>query len=686
MAAKPSTAAEKALQKIQDQVKCGICLEPYKKPKLLKCFHVFCEKCLQPLARGRKKKQNLLCPNCRKETPLPVGGVTGLQGAFYLDTLLEIEDVLKQPSLSNHCPSHPEKEADLYCEQCDQLMCSYCLVFDHRDHHYDLLVNSFAKQDKMIVQSLKPVGEHIATLERTIESVGNECAAVIEQQMAVVAEIHTSMAHMRQALEVREAELVGQAEEMAQVKLHMLEAQQDGFELQLGQLRSCHDFVEESRHTCSQGENIRMKKGLVKQVNNLTGSLKPEALTLVDYADMKFAHNLPELVKTCQQFGKVYTSQPYPQKCRASGEGIRVAMKGQTVAITLETLEKEGEACIRPVDSLKCELVAIDGSSRVGGTVKRRNQNIYDISYEPAVTGEHQLHVRIEEQPIFNSPFTVSVLPNFTAPANIIGDLKAPWGIAVREGGEVVVAERDHHCVSIISGNGRKKSFGTQGSGSGQFNNPEGVAIDSGRNILVADFNNHRIQQWSSTGKHLKTVGVLGSGPLQFKHPIGIVVNPQTQQVFVAEWSNHRIQILNSDLSYSGTFGQKGSKNEELSYPYGISTDKEGNVYVADYGNHRIQVFTVDGVYLRQFGKKGAREGELKGPVSIAIDTQNLVYVGEVGNDRVSIFTTDGEFIKSFGVPGEGPVEFKGPYGLGFHTNGDIYICDTNNHRVQCFT
>ncbi|CAI8041724.1 E3 ubiquitin-protein ligase TRIM71, partial [Geodia barretti] len=175
------------------------------------------------------------------------------------------------------------------------------------------------------------------------------------------------------------------------------------------------------------------------------------------------------------QFGKVYCHPVYPEKCRASGEAIKVATRGQTVAVSVEALDRKAEACFKPVDSLtRCELVASDGSSRVRGTVKRRNQNIYDISYHPLVAGEHQLHILIEEHPILNSPFTVTVLPNFTAPANTIGDLKGPWGIAVREGGEVVVAERTSHCISIISGNGEKKSFGTFGSGPRQFDRPEG--------------------------------------------------------------------------------------------------------------------------------------------------------------------------------------------------------------------
>jgi tripartite motif-containing protein 2/3/tripartite motif-containing protein 71 len=545
---------------------------------------------------------------------------------------------------------------------------------------------SFAKQEKVIVDSLKPVEEQIATLERAVESVNTQSAAVVEQKTAVVAEIRTAMGRLRQALEERETELVGQAEQAAQQKLKTLAAQRDGFGLHLAQLRSCRDFVEESRRTCGQGEILRMKSPLVKQVSDLAGSFEPEALALAEQADMRFAHRLPELVKTCQQFGKVYCHPVCPDKCRASGEGIRLAVRGQAVTLSVEALDSEGSACSQPVDSLTCDLVASDGSSRVRGTVERRDQNNYDITYQPQHSGKHQLHILIEDHHILNSPFTVAVLPDLTTPTNIIRDLKGPWGIAVREGGEVVVAECNGHCVSIISANGEKTSFGTRGSAPGQFSWPEGVAVDAGGNILVCDCNNHRIQQFSSTGKHLKAVGTCGSGRLYFNRPVGITVHPHTHKVYVADTNNHRIQVLNSDLTYSSSFGSKGSNRGEFNYPYDISTDSAGNVYVADSDNHRVQVFSVDGQYLRQFGKKGEGEGELKQPVSVTVDSHNLVYVLECGNSRVSIFTSDGEFIKSFGSKGNGPGQFDRPYGMCVDRNGTVYVCDTDNNRLQIFT
>ena len=605
-----------------------------------------------------------------------------------LDTLTgDVTTLIPPLKKTLFCSKHPAKEADLYCDDCDELICRDCIVRVHRDHQYDLVPESFAKQEKVIVTSLSSVKQQLATLHRAVESLDARCATIIEQKTAVVAEIGSAITQLQQALEVKKMELVGQAEQIAQQKLKTLAAQRDEMELKIAQRKSCHDFVEESRRTCSQGEILRMKSPLVKQIDDLTGSFKPETLALAEQADLKLEHNLHEMMKTCQQFGKVYCHPVCPEKCRASGEGIRFAMRGQVAVLSVEAFDSEGSACCKPVDNLTCELVTSDSSHHhVRGTVERRDKNCYDITYQPEHLGKHQLHILFEDHPILNSPYTVTVLPNFTAPTNIIRHLKSPWGIAVREGGEMVVSECHGHCVSIISANGEKKSFGTCGSAPGQFNRPEGVAMDGECSILVCDYNSHRIQQFSPTGEHLKTVGTKGNGPLQFDSPVGIAVHPHTHKVYIADTGNHRIQVLNSDLTYSSSFGSNGSNNGEVNYPYDISTDSAGNVYVVDRYNHRIQVFSSDGQYLRQFGRKGKGEGELGDPISIAIDSHDVVYVMEWGNDRLSIFTTDGEFIKAFGCRGSGPVQFSSPIGIGLDKNGTVYVCDTSNNCIQIFT
>ena len=47
--AESQTVAKQALKKLEDQLTCAICLDAFKDPKLLQCFHVYCKDCLQRL-------------------------------------------------------------------------------------------------------------------------------------------------------------------------------------------------------------------------------------------------------------------------------------------------------------------------------------------------------------------------------------------------------------------------------------------------------------------------------------------------------------------------------------------------------------------------------------------------------------------------------------------------------------
>ena len=92
------TMAEKAaLKKVEDQLNCSICLDVYTDPKMLHCFHVFCQTCLRKLVfRDEQGQLVLSCPNCHHITPVPANGVAGLQPAFLINQLLDIAEDLKR--------------------------------------------------------------------------------------------------------------------------------------------------------------------------------------------------------------------------------------------------------------------------------------------------------------------------------------------------------------------------------------------------------------------------------------------------------------------------------------------------------------------------------------------------------------------------------------------------------------
>ena len=488
---------------------------------------------------------------------------------------------------------------------------------------------------------------------------------------------------------MRKTELIGQLDQITQRKLKTLAAQRDQIELVQTQLSSCLEFVKESLRIGSEGEILAMKKPVVKQVEEITAEFKAEVLVPQERADIRFSANTPELSQTCQQFGKIYSCPVSPERCYATDKGLEVATVGEQATAVLHAIDADGKECEQPLVNTSCELVSDAGGPTVKAAVQKKEKNKYTISYQPTHRGRHQLHIKIEGVPIRGSPFAVvSRLPvhKLGTPIRTIGGLNKPWGVAVNERGEIIVAEQGGYCISIFSSSGEKiRTFGSKGSAQGQLSYPCGVTVDGDGNILVVDRNNHQIQKFTADGKFLTAVGQQGKNHLEFTFPAGIAINHRNRKVYICDKNNHRLQILNADLTFFSSFGSCGSGDGQFNEPWDVAFDSKGNVYLTDGGGCRIQVFTAEGQFLRKFGKKGKGDGELNLPTGVSIDSDDIVYVTDLSNYCISMFTSEGQFLRSFGTKGDGPGQFNRPCGIAVDKDGLVYVCDFNNSRLQVF-
>ena len=561
---------------------------------------------------------------------------------------------------ARHCFNHEGKESELYCETCGELICWRCALKGGKHHHHDYeeLDKAFKKYKQEITSSLEPMEKQVTTIKKALAQFDTCCGEISDQRAATAVNIHVTFRRLREVLDIRETELIGQLDRVTQEKLKGLASQRDQIETTLAQLCSCLHFMSESLRPGNKEDALMMKSNTVNRVKELTTPFQPNALQPNTKADMVYFSAVADLTALYENYGQVLSlGQLDPLKCHIDID-LEVALGKRSTAI-LKAVDFECKPCREPIKSLECELVSEITGTRASCSVERRGQSQYKISYQPTIKGRHQLHIQVEAQHIRGSPFTVTVkLPvgKLGTPISIINRVTDPCGVAVNQRGGLVVTEVGRHCVSTFSSSGEKIcSFGFWGSGHGQFQWPRGVAVDDEGNILVVDCSNHRIQKFTAEGQFLSAVGTKGNGPLQFKYPYHIALNASNNMVYVADTDNHRVQILNTTLTFSSTFGKAGTGKGQLKHPYGIACDSTGKVYVADSGNHRIQVFTAEGKFLRMFGNHGQQKGELNGPVGIAVDTSDMVYVSEWNKQRVSVFTSEGGFVTSFGRPGKGP-------------------------------
>ena len=708
--------AEQVIKQLEEQLNCSICLDTYTDPKLLQCFHVYCRQCLVPLVdRVQQGRLGLACPTCRQVTPIPNKGVAGLQSAFHINRFLEIIETLEKPAnpaatpeeatptnvnpaiRSRHCFVHEDKDLELYCETCGELICWKCIAkgSKHHDHDYEELNQAFMKYYQDITSFLEPMKKQITTANGVLAQLDAISGEIFDQRVTISDTIHVTFRRLQDVLNVRETELISQLDHVIQGKLKDLAVQRDQIETTLAQLNSCLHFMMESLKTGNEGDALMMKTSTVRQVKKLTTPFQPDTLELKTEADIVFTASA-DIIEMCQMYGMVFTAgSPDPSQCHVTGKGPEAAAVGEKCTTILQAVNFQGKLCKEPIKSLEYNFVSEITQTRASCRVQKSGQNKYEISYQPTIKGRHQLHIIVQGQHIRGSPFSVVVksrpAENLGTPILTIGRVVKPCGVAVNHRGEVVVTEWGGHSVSVFSPSGEKlRYFGTHGSGPGQFCSPREVAVDGEENILVVDSWNHRIQRFTSEGQFLTSVGTEGSGHLQFSCPTGIAFNASNNKVYVTDSKNHLVQVLNSDLTFFSTFGKKGSGKRQFSSPHGIACDSTGKVYVADRYNHRIQVFTADHKFFRMFERHGQGRGELNEPVGIAVDSSGNVYVSEhpniyVSDHRVSVFTSKGQFVTSFGKLGNGPGEFVSPCGLAVDNGGVVYVCDCSNDRVQLF-
>ena len=685
--------AEAALKKLQDHLNCPVCLDTYSDPKQLQCHHIYCRECLERLVVRDHGKHILTCPNCRQVTSVPANGVAGLQSAFQTNHLLDIlREHKKTKEGALYCAEHQERELELYCESCEQLICLQCTITEHQYHVHNVILveDIFEKHKQEIKASLSPARVCLSAVSEASERVEAMKKEILDQQATLEANMQKDKQRLIEIITARMDEHISKLRRITEGKVRDLDSQVKQLNAFETQLSSGVEMVEETLTTGSPAKIVSMKSAIASQVKKLTTSVQKEQLSLepVTQANMEYLI-CTEVIEACQNYGAVGAlSSPDLSMCQATGEGLEVATVGESSSVVLKIVNFKGQPLEEPIQSLECELVSDITGSRTRGSVERRGQDEYEINYEPAIKGKHQLHIKVECQHIYGSPFSTVV----TSPVEKLGDpvltirwVVTPNGITTNQRGEVVVTEKDAHCVSTFSLSGeRLRSFGTYGSSLGHFNHPAGVAVDGDGSILVVDSNNNRVQKFSADGQLLTTASTLGGSRLQFSAHSGIAVNKSNNMVYVVDSDNARVQVLNSDMTLSGSFGKKGSGRGHFDQPLSVAFDSSENVYITDCNNHRIQVFTAEGKFLRMFGKHGKKKGELDSPRGVAIDTSDRVYICD-GNDRVSVFTSGGQFVTSFGRKGAGEGELSYPTQLAVDRFGVVYVCDFNNRRVQYF-
>jgi hypothetical protein len=194
---------------------------------------------------------------------------------------------------------------------------------------------------------------------------------------------------------------------------------------------------------------------------------------------------------------------------------------------------------------------------------------------------------------------------------------------------------RKPESVLLAPGGGRGQNNGAGVPGD-NFNRPTDVVFDAAGNIFVSDgYGNARIAKFDRSGRFLKSWGTRGTGQGQFDTPLSLAIDAKGN-LYVADRGNRRIQVFDNDGAFKTEIAGIGA-------PWAICISPGAHQYLyssnsndpANLDNGEIYRMELDGKVLGRFGSAGKLPKQFGTVNQIDCRDPNALLVGEVLNWRV---------------------------------------------------
>ena len=704
--AEPSSVAEQALKKVADQLTCAICLEDYKDPKLLQCFHVYCKECLERLVLRDQQGLSLRCPSCRRSTLLPPSSISGLQPAFHVHHWFEIRDALvkvkkvKGPQ-KTQCEKCSENDATNFCRDCGQFICRACSkihqtwaeLSTHEVISLDRLegdVTQLVPPTKKVTYCSKhPTKESDLYCETCEELICRDCIVRVhrDHQYDLTTDAYPKHKNV--------------------ITDHLQPVKQ-----QLGVVNEAIESLDTRRQQISD-QRMAIEADIHKTIKRLQEALEERKMELIGQLDQLTQQKMKSLAAQRDEFELVQTRLSsclhfVSESLRTGSQAEILAAKKPVVQQIEEMTAEFKPELLVPAEQADLKFTAnaelTPACSQFGkiyvSVVSPEKCHATGKGLEVAAVGE-QATATVHAVDAEGQECEDALVDIACELVSCRDATSVKCSVKKREGNRYEVyyqpTGRGRHQlhIKVESQHIRGSPFavfaklpiqklGTPVRTIGGLKSPWGVAVDENGRIIVVEKDGNCVSIFSAHGEKIKTFGVAGSDPGQFSSLCGVAVDGDGN-ILVVDGGKH-IQKFTPDGQFIRVVGTKGGKPLQFNDPVGIGIYRRNKkIYVCDNGNSRIQILNHDLTFSSSVGSHGSGDGKFSGVWGVAFDSTGNVYIADYGNSRVQAFTAEGQFLKKFGKDGKGNGELRWPISIAIDSDDIVYVVDYN-HRVSMFT
>jgi tripartite motif-containing protein 2/3 len=663
-------------------------------PKLLACFHTFCNPCLE--------KNKLVCPRCNSESiegilnsllfssdPSttdsfhPAVRCTGCKTkkldavarcvdcANYLCpncvmahqfmhcfeghrvvNLTEIKDESKNGLITNGekntmCPRHKSELLKYFCRTCSIPICKECLNLEHPAgiHEYEHISEAAPKQVEAIQHAVQEAKTKATDIRNILKNVEHVSSRLQVQYHKAQNEINDTFMFYRSMLEERKQELLKELESVFSAKqISLGVATQKGQETVEQIYKTC-EFVERLNKCATIVEILMIRKLLDTKLQGLLSYNIDQSVQSA--CELEFVSNYQAIqVGVRNTFGYV----------RSNSEAVVGPSKQPPIARPTGGSSSSGSSVNGSSGSLNgggggggihCPFT-MSGSSQStspfeSNIISKRFSSANSLGPFSTTIGDLNLNGINPYEKWSNGgtdtmfqngtgdPYSLSSAGHADPMLDLTSKLMSTAIFPPKS--QIKRQKMIYHC-----------KFGEFGVMEGQFTEPSGVAVNAQNDIIVADTNNHRIQIFDKEGRFKFQFGECGKRDGQLLYPNRVAVVRTSGDIIVTERSpTHQIQIYNQ----YGQFVRKFGANI-LQHPRGVTVDNKGRIVVVECKVMRVIIFDQSGTVLQKFGCSK----HLEFPNGVVVNDKQEIFISDNRAHCVKVFSYEGVYLRQIG--GEG--------------------------------
>ena len=611
---------------------------------------VFCSDCPGPL-----------CEECHKGH--------GMVAFLKKHKIKSLEESLKEGIASSTslplCPAH-KKELECFCQDCEALICTVCLVGPHHSHRVLFVDKEVGEMNKQpLVQCIKAAKKRMDKMSSAVRDIDDQLLTLHEEGNRCKEDISEMRDHIIESVTNRCAALVSEVEDVEEKRRRDLEEHKKTLQDQMKQLEHFKTSAEDIVRDGTTREQLSVRKTMIQRASALTSTPIPPPPP--SSSSMHFiSEKREEAEKILSQVGRLSLGA---ESETSTMEGVTIANNtvecrpwNLPLMLKVVTRDHSGSRCAFGEENIVPVLTPTTCGVPVLGKVEDNGDGTYQVIFVSVPSEECKLFVTVNSVHMKGSPLNVKICN--TIKQVIRGDKERRFrALVYTKQGTLLATTGGTKEVCCFAKSGEELyAFSVRYSGGTLY----GVASLSDGNIAVSLYSEKCIAVYRPSGEFVKKFG-----SDRLNGPSGLAVNNKGQ-LFIAEYRGNRVSVYSENGEFQHLFGSRGSQPGKFEGPQQICIGQDGLLYVGEPGNKRIQVFQQDGRFVQQFGND-----VLTSPAGLALTKESHIVVASESAHKLFIFSPSGECVHE--VKG---VRLKNPFGVAVTDDGFIFVADSGNGRI----